>query len=145
MSGLSTPNLESVVGVAKQLSKLSAAPIAALSALAFVSTCAPVSAHTYEYCRQDVSSHMLQCSFDTLEQCKWTSSGRGGDCLRDPFLPAPETLAYAPKAINGKPGAHRARSATCCSSPHARRRASSAAGVVLCEDHMRRLSMQSSI
>ena len=81
MSVLSTPNFQSVVGAAKIIPELSAAPIAALSALAFVSTCAPASAHAYEYCRQDVSSHMLQCSFDTLEQCKWTSSGRGGVLL----------------------------------------------------------------
>ena len=109
MSGLSTRSFESVVDTAKQLLKLSAAPIAALSALAFVSTSTPASAHTYEYCRRDVTSQMLQCSFDTLEQCKWMSSGRGGDCLRDPFLPPAETLAYAPRALNAKPGAHRAR------------------------------------
>ncbi len=83
-------------GTTKQFLKLSIAPIAALSALAFVSTPTPASAHTYEYCRRDVSSQMLQCSFNTLEQCKWMSSGRGRDCLREPFLPSAETLAYAP-------------------------------------------------
>jgi hypothetical protein len=96
MSGPSTST------VAKQLLKLGVAPIAALSALAFVSTSTPASAHTYEYCRQEVLSHMLQCGFDSLEQCKATSSGRGGDCLRDPFLPPANALAYAPKAVGAK-------------------------------------------
>jgi hypothetical protein len=105
------PSLGSVVGNAKQLLKLNAAPIAALSALAFVSTSTPASAHTYEYYRRDVTSQMLQCSFDTLEHCKWTSSGHGGDCFLDPFLPSAEALAYVPKALNAKPAAHRVRSA----------------------------------
>jgi hypothetical protein len=46
--------------------------------------------------------HMLQCSFETLEQCKWTSRGRGGDCLRDPFLPATDTLVSAKKPLKCK-------------------------------------------
>jgi hypothetical protein len=91
---------------AKQLLKLGIAPIAALSALAFASISTPASAHTYEYCRYDVLSHMLGCSFDSLEQCKAMSSGRGGDCLRDPFLPPDQTLAYAPKTVGAK---HRAK------------------------------------
>jgi hypothetical protein len=45
---------------------------------------------------------MLQCGFDSLEQCKATSSGRGGDCQRDPFLPPANTLAYAPNAVGAK-------------------------------------------
>ncbi|WP_084305221.1 DUF3551 domain-containing protein [Bradyrhizobium sp. ARR65] len=110
MSVLSAPRPGSVVDNAKHLLKLGA-PIAALSALAFVSTSTPASAHTYEYCRRGVTSQLLECSFDTREQCKWTSSGLGGDCLRDPFLPSADTLAYAPKAINAKPGVHRARTA----------------------------------
>jgi hypothetical protein len=28
---------------------------------------------------------MLSCGFDTLAQCQAMSSGRGGDCLADPF------------------------------------------------------------
>ena len=87
------PTLESLL-------KWRTAPVAALSTLACVSTSMPASAYRYEYCRLDVLSHMLQCSFDTLEQCKWTSSGRGGDCLRDPFLPATDTLLSAKKPLN---------------------------------------------
>jgi hypothetical protein len=95
---------------AKQLLKLGVAPIAALSALAFVSTSTPASARTYEYCRTDILSHMLQCGFDSLEQCKATSSGRGGDCQRNPFLPPANALAYAPKTVGAKhkaPAGHR--------------------------------------
>ena len=69
----------------KQLLKLSAAPITALSALAFVAMATPASAG--EYCRKDVTSAVVSCSFDTLAQCQGMSSGRGGDCFRDPFLP----------------------------------------------------------
>src|SRR5205823_8499172 len=68
-----------------QLLKLSAAPITMLSALAFVTMATPASAG--EYCRKDVTSAVVSCSFDTLAQCQEMSSGRGGDCYRDPFLP----------------------------------------------------------
>jgi len=68
-----------------QLLKLSAAPITMLSALAFVTMATPASAG--EYCRKDVTSAVVSCSFDTLAQCQDMSSGRGGDCYRDPFLP----------------------------------------------------------
>jgi Protein of unknown function (DUF3551) len=60
--------------------------IAALGALTFVATATPASAHTYEYCRRDVIGYTVSCGFDTLAQCQAMSSGRGGDCLRDPFL-----------------------------------------------------------
>jgi hypothetical protein len=89
------PTLESLL-------KWRTAPISALSTLACVSTFTPASAHRYEYYRQDVLSCMLQCSFDRLEQCKWTSSGRGGDCLHAPFLPATDALLFAKKPLNAK-------------------------------------------
>jgi hypothetical protein len=34
-----------------------------------------------------------------MEQCQAMSSGRGGDCFRDPFLPASDAYAYAPKGV----------------------------------------------
>jgi hypothetical protein len=40
-----------------------------------------------------------------MEQCQATSSGRGGDCFRDPFLPANDAYAYAPKGAV-KPAHH---------------------------------------
>jgi hypothetical protein len=65
--------------------------------LTFVAIATPASAHTYEYCRRDNVSYMLSCSFDTMAQCQAMSSGRGGDCLRDPFLNyVGSTYAYAP-------------------------------------------------
>jgi hypothetical protein len=86
--------------------KWSAVPIAALIAMGFISSVRPASAG--EYCRKDVTSQVVSCSFDTLEQCQWTSSGRGGDCFRDPWRPAADTLAYAPHALHARPAAHHA-------------------------------------
>ena len=80
----------------KQLLKLTAAPATALFAMAFVAMATPASAG--EYCRQDVTSAMRTCGFDTLAQCQAMSAGRGGDCYRDPFLSDPSNaLAYQPK------------------------------------------------
>jgi hypothetical protein len=94
----------------KQFLKLSAAPITALCALAFVTMATPASAG--EYCRKDVTSAVVSCGFDTLAQCQDMSAGRGGDCYRDPFLPdAKSALAYAPKAVHSKPRVHRAKTA----------------------------------
>ena len=77
--------------------ELIATCVAALSALTFVAIATPASAHTYEYCRRDVIGNTLSCSFDTLAQCQAMSSGRGGDCLRDPFLSdIGSSYAYAP-------------------------------------------------
>jgi hypothetical protein len=47
-------SLPSTSTVAEQFLKLGVAPIAALSAFAFVLTSTRASAHTYYYCRQDV-------------------------------------------------------------------------------------------
>jgi hypothetical protein len=86
--------------------KRSLVPIAALIAMSFISSARPASAG--EYCRKDVTSQVVSCSFDSLEQCQWTSSGRGGDCFPDPWLPAADALAYAPRALHARPAAHHA-------------------------------------
>jgi hypothetical protein len=71
--------------------------VAALSVLSFVAIANPASARTYEYCRRDIIGSVLSCSFETLAQCQAMSSGRGGDCLRDPSLSdVGSTYAYAP-------------------------------------------------
>jgi hypothetical protein len=83
----------------QQFFRLSAAPMAGLWAMALVALATPASAGPNEYCRQDVTSGMRSCSFATMEQCQAMSSGRGGTCYRDPFLPAAGTrsaYAYAP-------------------------------------------------
>jgi hypothetical protein len=114
MSRPVTPALKSATGAAadastqiKRILKWSATPIVALAALAFFSSATPASSG--EFCRKDVTSQVVSCSFSSLEQCQWTSSGRGGDCFRDPWLPAANALAYAPKAIHAKAGSHRAK------------------------------------
>jgi Protein of unknown function (DUF3551) len=93
-----------------QFWRMSAAPATALVALGFVAfTASATPASAGEYCRKDVSSAMTSCSFDTMEQCHAMSSGRGGGCFRDPFLPERNTLAYAPNPLHDKQVTHRAR------------------------------------
>lgn len=60
--------------------------VLALAGAAFFGSAEPSAAKDYEYCRFDYTSRMRQCSFDTMEQCLATASGRGGTCSRDPFL-----------------------------------------------------------
>jgi hypothetical protein len=79
--------------------KLSAAPMAGLWAMALVAAATPASAG--EYCRQDAISGMRSCSYATIEQCQAMSSGIGGTCYRDPFLPS-TTNAYAYAPLHGK-------------------------------------------
>src|SRR5260370_33469283 len=88
----------------KQLLKLSAAPATALFALAYLAMATPAAAGPSEYCRQDVTSGMRSCSFETLEQCQAMSSGRGGTCYRDPLLTDTGAYAYQPKRPISKPG-----------------------------------------
>ena len=77
-----------------------AAFVAALSALACAAISAPASAHPYEYCRRNVTSFAQSCSFDTLAQCQAMSSGRSGDCYRDPSLgDVSGAYAYAPSQL----------------------------------------------
>jgi hypothetical protein len=79
----------------KQFLRLTAAPATALFAMAFVAMARPAAAG--EFCRQDTSG-MLGCGFSSMEQCQASSSGRGGSCFRDPFLPNPSNaLAYQPQ------------------------------------------------
>src|SRR5260370_30783633 len=82
----------------KQVVKLTTASATALLALAYVSMATPAAAAAkYEYCRQDVTSGMRSCSFETMEQCQAMSSGRGGTCYRDPLLTDTSAYAYQPK------------------------------------------------
>jgi hypothetical protein len=93
----------------KQFLKKTVAPSAALFALAFAAM-TPTAASAGEYCRTDVSSAMRSCSFDTMEQCQAMSSGRGGGCARDPFLPdSSNAYAWQPKSSHVKSGIHPAK------------------------------------
>ncbi len=78
----STVSIAEVSDHIQSFLKWSVVPIAALTAMALVSSATP--ALVGAYCRKDMMSQLASCSFDTLEQCQWTSSGRGGDCFRDP-------------------------------------------------------------
>ena len=80
----------------KQVLKLTTTSATALLALAYVSM-APAAAAKYEYCRQDVTSGMRSCSFETMEQCQTMSAGRGGTCYRDPLVTDTSAYAYQPK------------------------------------------------
>ncbi len=96
----------------KQLLKITVAPATAFFALAFVAMATPAAAG--EYCRQDVTSHMSSCSFDTMAQCQAMSAGRGGDCFRDPFLTNSNSsgngaYAYQPKHPHSKGSEHSAK------------------------------------
>ena len=72
--------------------------VTALASVAFLEAVQPAAAKNYEYCRQDYSSGMRQCGFDTMEQCVAMISGRGGSCMRDPFLnETSASFAYARK------------------------------------------------
>jgi Protein of unknown function (DUF3551) len=102
----STISIAEVFDPIQKSLKWSLVPLAALAAVAFVSSATPASAG--QYCRKDVTSQVVSCSFDTLEQCQGTSSGRGGDCFRDPWLPAADQLAYAPHALHARPMARHA-------------------------------------
>jgi hypothetical protein len=81
----------------QQIFRLSAAPMAGLWAMALVAVATPASAA--DYCRQDAISGMRSCGYATIEQCQAMSSGIGGTCYRDPFLPqagASNAYAYVP-------------------------------------------------
>jgi len=90
----------------KHLLKLTAAPAIALAAAAFMSVAAPTQASAGGYCRKDVTSAVTSCSFDTMEQCHAMSSGRGGDCFRDPSLnDNHNAFAYQPNSPRPKKNA----------------------------------------
>jgi hypothetical protein len=82
---------------------LSAAPMAGLFAMALAAIAAPALAG--DYCRQDAISGMRSCGYARIEQCQAMSSGIGGTCYRDPFLPQAGTSgAYAYAPHDGKRG-----------------------------------------
>lgn len=81
------------------MNKLFSLGAAAIACAAFLGAAAPAAAKDYEYCRRDVTSAMVSCGFETLAQCQDMSSGRGGDCIRNPSLGgAASAYAYAPIA-----------------------------------------------
>ncbi|WJR77633.1 DUF3551 domain-containing protein [Bradyrhizobium sp. NP1] len=63
-------------------------PAAAFVVAASFGALTSTSASAGDYCRQDVTGHMTGCGFSSMEQCQSASAGIGGDCFRDPNLPA---------------------------------------------------------
>ena len=53
---------------------------------------APAEAQTYNprfpVCHQyyDIGGPTIECSYDTLEQCQASASGRGGSCFNNPYF-----------------------------------------------------------
>jgi len=89
------------------LSYLKLGAPAAFAVAAIVGTMGTGSAHAGEFCRQDVTGHMTSCSFSTMQQCKDSSAGIGGDCFRDPKLGTSDpsgAFAYAPRAPQAAKG-----------------------------------------
>jgi hypothetical protein len=70
----------------KEFLKATTAPAAALLAALAFGAMTTSDASAAEFCRTDVSGHMTSCSYTSMEQCKASSSGIGGDCFRDPYL-----------------------------------------------------------
>jgi Protein of unknown function (DUF3551) len=82
----------------------SAIAVTALASVAFLEAVQPAAAKDYEFCRLDYASGMRQCGFDTMEQCVAMISGRGGSCMRDPFLKETSAaFAYARKGDHRRP------------------------------------------
>ena len=78
------------------VSKLLRRGAAAMASAAFLGAAGPAAARDSEYYRRDLTSFMLQCSFDTLAQCQDMSFGRGR-CFRNPSLGgAADAYVYAP-------------------------------------------------
>ena len=78
------------------MTKLLNVGVAAIACAAYFGAAGPVAAKN-EYCRRGATDYMVSCGFDTLAQCQAMSSGRGGDCFRDPSLgDASNAYAYAP-------------------------------------------------
>ena len=82
-------------------STILAATLAA--AVALGALLGPLTARAGEYCCLD-DDHMTDCGFSSMEQCKATRSGIGGECFRDPFLKDNSTAiinrnayAYSPR------------------------------------------------
>jgi hypothetical protein len=95
---------------------------------AIFSTAMPAAAKDYGYCRRDITSYMLQCGLDTLAQCQGMSSGRDGDCFRNPslvsaagaYVYAPgirKTCAYAPQMTRQGEVVSKGSGAACLGNP----------------------------
>ena len=87
---------------------LKVAPVAAIIAIAALGAMSGKQASAAEFCRQD---YMTSCGFYTMEQCKASSAGIGGDCFRDPSLNnSRDAFGYQPNSSHPKKAARPRRS-----------------------------------
>jgi hypothetical protein len=103
-------SVQAIISETKMLSFLKIGAPTALAVAAIVGAMSTGSATAGEFCRQDVTGHMTSCSFSTMQQCKDSSAGIGGDCFRDPNLGSSNpsgAFAYAPKAPRAAKGGRR--------------------------------------
>jgi hypothetical protein len=68
------------------MKKLLSLGIAVVGCAAIFAAPGSAAAKDHQYCRRDITSYMLQCGFDSLAQCEDMSSGRRGNCMRNPQL-----------------------------------------------------------
>jgi len=71
-------------------------PVLAVLTTLTVSTAAPVRAQTYNpdypVCLQVYGRlSYIECAYTSLEQCRWSASGRGAMCIVNPY-PGPKAL-----------------------------------------------------
>ena len=66
-------------------------PALAILTIVTVSTAAPARAQTfnpaYPVCLEKYGSY-IECAYTSLEQCRWSASGRAASCVINPY-PAP--------------------------------------------------------
>jgi hypothetical protein len=104
-------SVQAIISETKMLSFLKFGAPTALAIAAIVGAMSTGSAKAGEFCRQDVTGHMTSCGFSTMQQCKDSSAGIGGDCFRDPNLGSSGNpsgaFAYSPKAPQAAKGTRR--------------------------------------
>jgi hypothetical protein len=109
-------SVQAIISETKMLSFLKIGAPTALAVAAIVGAMSTGSAKAGEFCRQDVTGHMTSCGFSTMQQCKDSSAGIGGDCFRDPNLGSSSNpsgaFAYAPKAPHAAKGARKGNAAS---------------------------------
>jgi hypothetical protein len=89
----------------KSISKMLTGSAAALCTFAVVAIATPA-AHAGEYCNTNPSG-MRGCGYSSLEQCRVSMSGIGGNCARDPFYSNDSNaLAYQPKQTHSRRALH---------------------------------------
>ena len=67
------------------------APATAVAAAAIFGALTTGGASAGEFCRQDVTGHMLSCSYSSMEQCQATAAGLPATCVENPYFARAQT------------------------------------------------------